>query len=80
MRMSTVELAVEKVKQLDERQAEALLEWLELRESHEALRQRLDKEIGLGLEQLRRGQKIPGAQVHAEIRERSRARRAGENG
>ena len=36
--MSRVELAVEKVKRLDESQAEALLEWLELRENREALR------------------------------------------
>jgi len=78
--MSTVELAVEKVKRLDENQAEALLEWLELRESREALCQRLDSEIESGLEQLRRGEKIPGAQVHAEIRERSQARRAEGNG
>ncbi len=78
--MSTVELAVEKVRRLDENQAVALLEWLELRESREALRQRLDSEIESGLAQLRRGQKIPAAQVHAEIRERSRARRAEGNG
>ncbi len=74
--MSRVELAVEKVKRLDESQAEALLEWLALRENHEALRQRLDREIESGLEQLKRGEKIPGAQVHNEIRERSRDRRA----
>jgi hypothetical protein len=75
--MSRVELAVEKVKHLDENQAEALLEWLELRENQEALRQRLDAEIDLGLEQLKRGEKIAGAQVHAEIRKRSQQRRAG---
>jgi predicted ABC-class ATPase len=74
--MSRVELAVEKVKHLDENQAEALLEWLELRENQEALRQRLDAEIDLGLEQLKRGEKIAGAQVHAEIRKRSQQRRA----
>ena len=78
--MSTVELAVEKVKRLNESQAEALLEWLELRENREALCQQLDSEIESGLEQLRRGQKIPGAKVHAEIRERSQARRAEGNG
>jgi hypothetical protein len=71
--MSHVELAVEKVKHLNEMQAEALLEWLELRENREALRQRLDDEIEVGLEQLRRGEKIPGAQVYAEIRQRSHA-------
>ncbi len=78
--MSRVELAVEKVKRLDENQAEALLEWLELRENHEALRQRLDREIESGLEQLRRGEKTPGEQVHAEIRQRSRERRAKADG
>jgi hypothetical protein len=78
--MSHVELAVEKVKRLDETQAEALLEWLELRESREALRQQLDQEIQLGLEQLRRGEKIPGSQVHAEIRARSQQRRVQGNG
>ncbi len=78
--MSRVELAVEKVKLLDENQADALLEWLELRESREALRQRLDAEIEKGLEQLKRGEKIPSEQVYAEIRERSRRRRAGQNG
>ena len=78
--MSRIELAVEKVKRLDENQAEALLEWLELRENREALRQRLDQEIESGLEQLKRGEKIPGAQVHSEIRERSRQRRAKGNG
>lgn len=78
--MNRVDLAVEKVKHLDENQADALLEWLELRESREALRQRLDAEIEVGLEQLKRGEKIPSEQVYAEIRERSRRRRAGENG
>jgi hypothetical protein len=79
--MSRIELAVEKVKRLDENQADALLEWLELRENSEALRQRLDAEIEVGLEQLKRGEKIPGEQVYAEIRERSRRRRrAGQNG
>lgn len=78
--MSRVELAVEKVKHLDENQADALLEWLELRESREALRRRLDAEIEAGLEQLKRGEKIPSEQVYAEIRERSRRRRAGQNG
>lgn len=77
--MSCVEQAVEKVRHLDETQAEALLEWLASRESRAALRQRLDAEIGVGLAQLKRGEKIPGEQVYAEIRERSRRRRAGEN-
>jgi hypothetical protein len=74
--MSHVELAVEKVKRLDENQAEALLESLELREKREALRERLDREIETGLAQLRRGEGIPGARVHAELRERSRERRS----
>lgn len=78
--MSHVELAVEKVKHLDEAQAEALLEWLELRENREALRQQLDREIASGLGQLKRGEKISGARVHAEIRERSRRRRANADG
>lgn len=78
--MSRVELAIEKVKRLDETQADALLEWLELRQSREALRQHLDAEIETGLEQLKQGQKIPGADVYREIQERSRRRRAGENG
>ncbi len=77
--MSPIELAVEKVKHLDENQADALLEGLALRESREALRQRFDAKIDVGLEQLRRGEKIPGEQVYAEIRERSRRRRAGKN-
>jgi len=38
--MSRIELAVEKVKHLDENQADALLEWLELRKNSESLRQR----------------------------------------
>ena len=74
--MSRVEIAVEKVRHLNENQAEALLEWLELRESQEALRQRLDSEIDLGLQQLKQGKKISSAQVHAEIRRRSQQRRA----
>ncbi len=78
--MSCVELAVEKVKHLGETQAEALLEWLELRESRETLRQRMDAEIEVGLEQLRRGEKVPSEHVYAEIRERSQRRRARENG
>jgi len=73
-------MAVEKVKRLNENQAEALLEWLKLREQPEALKQRLDAEIDVGLEQLKRGEKIPCRQVHAEIRERSRRRRAEQNG
>lgn len=78
--MSRVEQAVEKVKRLDENQADALLEWLELRENPQALRQRLDAEIEVGLAQLKRGEKIPGERVHAEIQERSRRRRASQNG
>jgi hypothetical protein len=78
--MSCVESAVEKVKRLDESQAEALLEWLELRENRQSLRQQLDEEIEVGLGQLRRGEKIPADQVHSEIKERSRSRRAGTNG
>lgn len=75
--MNRIELAVEKVKHLDENQAEALLEWLQLRENREDLRRHLDDEIQIGLDQLKRGEKIPGEQVHAEIRERSRRRRSG---
>lgn len=78
--MSRIEFAVEKVKHLDENQAEALLDWLTLRENRAALNQRLDEEIEVGLEQLKRGEKIPGNQVYAEIQERSRQRRAGQNG
>lgn len=78
--MSRIEMAIEKVRNLDENQADALLEWLESRQNREALRQRLDAEIEVGLEQLKRGEKVPGEQVHAEIRERSRRRRAGQNG
>jgi uncharacterized protein YjiS (DUF1127 family) len=78
--MSRVELAIEKVKSLDENQAEALLEWLELRRNREALRQHLDAEIDIGLQQLKRGEKIPGAQVFKEVQERSRRKHAGENG
>jgi len=78
--MSRLELAVEKVRHLDENQADALLEWLELRENRAALRQRLDTEIEVGLGQLKQGERIPSDQVHAEIRERSRRRRVGENG
>ena len=74
--MSRVEIAVEKVRRLDENQAEALLEWLELRENREALRRRLDSEIDVGLQQLKQGEKISGAEVHAEIRKRSQQRRA----
>jgi hypothetical protein len=77
--MSRVELAIEKVKSLDENQAEALLEWIELRRNREALRQRLDAEIEIGLKQLKAGEKIPSEQVYAEIRERSQRRRSGSN-
>ena len=78
--MSRLELAVEKVRHLDSNQTDALLEWLELREDGGALRRRLDAEIEVGLDQLKRGEKIPGEQVHAEIRERSQRRRAAQNG
>jgi hypothetical protein len=78
--MSRVELAMEKVKDLDENQAEALLEWLNLRQDREALRKRLDSEVEIGLGQLKKGQKIPGESVYAEIQERSRQRRAEKNG
>jgi len=78
--MSRVELAVEKVKRLDEKEAEALLEWLELRENREALRQKLDREIEVGLDQLKRGERISADAVHAEIHERSRLRRGSQNG
>ena len=78
--MSRIELALEKVKQLDENQADALLDWLELREKREALRARLDREIEIGLQQLRRGEKHSNGDVHAEIRERSRLQRQRRNG
>lgn len=78
--MSRVELAIEKVKGLDEDQAEALLEWLELRRNREALRSHLDGEIEIGLAQLKRGEKVPGSDVFAEIRERSRLKRSSQNG
>lgn len=78
--MSHVEFAVEKVKRLDEIQAEALLEWLELREHRAVLRQKPDQELEVGLAQLKRGEKIPGEQVHAEMRQRSRQWRAGKSG
>ena len=78
--MSSVEIAIEKVKKLDENQADALLEWLELRRNREALRQHLDTEIDKGLDQLKRGEKIPGEQVFAELQERSRLRRIGQHG
>lgn len=78
--MSHVEIAVEKVRHLSESQAEALLEWIESRENREVLRQQLDAKIAVGLDQLKRGEKIPASQVHAEIQERSRRRRAGHNG
>ncbi|MCI0540962.1 MAG: hypothetical protein L0Z50_37655 [Verrucomicrobiales bacterium] len=78
--MSRVDFAVEKVTRLEETQTEALLEWLELRENREVLRQQLDEEIAIGLEQLKRGKRIPGQQVHGEIQERSRRRRTSENG
>jgi len=78
--MSRVESALEKVKHLTEIQAEALLEWLALRENGEALRHRLDKEIEIGLVQLKKGDRFAAKQVHAEIRQRSHQRRAAKNG
>jgi hypothetical protein len=42
----------------------------------DALRQQMDQEIEIGLAQLARGEKIPGAQILAEICERSRQRRS----
>jgi hypothetical protein len=78
--MSCVEQAIEKVRHLSETQAEALLEWIELRENRSALRQRLDAEIDVGLGELRRGEGISGDQVREEIRERSRRRRALQDG
>ena len=78
--MSRVEFAVEKVKRLDETQAEALLEWLELRENREALRQRLDKEIEIGLGQLKRGREGSWPAGACRNPRRSRRRRSGENG
>jgi hypothetical protein len=78
--VSQVEVAIEKVKRLDERQAAELLEWLRLRENPTALREKLDAEIERGLSQLKSGDKISGDQVYAEIRERSRERRGGHNG
>jgi hypothetical protein len=78
--MSRVEMAIEQVKHLNEDQAEALLEWLEIRRNGEALRQHFDAEIDKGLQQLKRGEKISGERIHAEIQERSRLRRSGQNG
>lgn len=68
-------MAVEKVRRLNENQAEALLEWLDLRENREALRKHLDAEIDVGLQQLKEGRKISNTEVHAEIRARSQQRR-----
>ena len=65
------------MKHLDENQAEALLEWLHLRENPSALRERFDAEIETGLAQLKRGEKISGDRIYAEIRERSSKRRGG---
>lgn len=69
--MSRIELAVEKVRSLDDNQVEALLDWLELRRDPEQLRQTLDTEIEKGLSDLKAGRKIPGEEVYREIRERS---------
>ena len=65
---------------VDEAQADALLAWLERRENPGALREELDREIEIGLQQLKRGERIPGEQVYSEIQERSRRRRATMNG
>jgi hypothetical protein len=78
--MSRVELAIEKVRKLNEDQIEDLLDWLELRENPERRREWFDAEIEKGLAQVRDGQVIPGEQVHADIRERSRKRRMGQKG
>lgn len=72
--MSRVGFAVETVKHWDENQAEALLDWLALRENRAALQQRSDEEIEVGLEQLKREGKTSGDQMYAELRERSRPR------
>lgn len=74
--MSRVEAAIEKVKHMSEPEAEALLEWLELRKDPETLRATLDAEIEFGLSDLRQGKKLRGQDVHAEIREMSREYRA----
>ena len=78
--MSAVELAVEKVKGLSENDASELLGWLELRESRVKIRERLNSEIELGLQQLERGEKFAGEDVHTEIRRRSDEWRARANG
>ena len=72
--MSRVEIAVEKVKHLDEDRAGALLEWLDHFENREALRNQFDREIQTGLDQLSRGEKIPAKDVFSEIRHRSERR------
>lgn len=73
--MSRIEVAIEKVKRLDENQTAALLEWLQLRENPAALREKLDAEIEKGLTQLKNRDKISGDKLYVEIRERSRQRR-----
>lgn len=78
--MSRIELAIEKVKHLNESQADALLEWLELRQNRQALRRRFDEEIQVGLDQLKSGERIPAEQVHDEVRRRSQRRRSEKNG
>lgn len=74
--MSRVETAVEKVKLLSEDRAGALLEWLDHYENREALRNQLDREIQIGLDQLDRGEKIPAKEVFSEIHQRSERKRA----
>jgi hypothetical protein len=73
---SPIESALERIKHLNPNEAEALIEWLNMRQNPEALRQGLDREIEVGLDQLKRGEKISGTLVHSELRERSRKRRA----
>lgn len=77
--VSQVELAVEKVRNLNQDQVKALLDWLKLRERPEALRQRIDEEIEIGLKDVREGRVFTGEQVHSEIRERSRKIRESQN-
>ena len=61
--------------------SEVVREALRLLEERDRLRQaqltKLRKEVAIGLAQLRRGQGIPGEEVFAEIREKSRRKRRG---
>jgi predicted transcriptional regulator len=78
--MSQIDVAVEKVRNLNRIQVEALLDWLKLREDPTALQHTIDAEIELGLKDALGGRVFHGDQVHAELRERSRKRRAVPNG